>query len=52
MKGVLVKRGKTWNVVLSIKYDNGKWGQELVSTGETAKKRAEKVLNEIIYIEV
>lgn len=49
MKGALVKRGKTWSVVLSTKDDNGKWRQKWVSIGEISKQRAEKILNNIIY---
>ena len=49
MRGALVQRGKTWNVVLSTKGDNGQWKQKWISTGMKSKKYAEKVLNEIMY---
>lgn len=48
MRGALVRRGKTWSVVLSMKGDNGKLKQKWISTGIKSKKYAENVLNEIM----
>ena len=49
MRAALVRRGKTWNVVLSTRSDNGKLKQKWISTGIKSKKYAENVLNEIMY---